>query len=175
MKRPTTLLVFGVLNLAFAAQGILASALVATVFFLAPLPGGHGELEGGSAVARSMAFLVIALALGLVQHVLQGISGVGLLTVKSWGRTAAIAYAFSAVVVAVVLTLAYFWTVVPLMGDVARGPGGREFAPFSFGMFVPCMFCIGLTYPAILLCFMFRPNVIAAFQQRDDASPPGAA
>lgn len=168
---------FGILNLAFAVWGLFGLAVSVPMFF-GPRGGvPNPVLDLMNANPAYMAFMKVSLVLGGVAAVVLAISGIGLLLCKAWGRTLAIGYGVYAVVMGVVGMVAnYFWLLKPLMEKAAQAPAGPDQAAFVGGLAGGlCGGCFGLIYPIILLYFMFRPTVIAAFQRRDDVLPFGPA
>jgi hypothetical protein len=109
-------------------------------------------------------------ALGLIMTCVLIGAGVGLLRSRPWARSTCIAYAIYALVMGVVGTVVNLVCLVgPLMAESARhgGPAAAGAAGGAIGGALGG--CFGLVYPAVLLVFMFRKNVVDYF--RSVASP----
>ena len=167
MPRPVSTLVLGILNLVFGAMGLLGIAMTIAMMFIpqpkSPNPNPFMRLiqeNEGYAL-----FMKISVPLGLVASVVLLLAGVGLLRLRLWGRHLSIGYAIYAIIAAVVGAAANCYFLMPLLEKASRMPAGPE----QMGLIVGAISgmvggCVGILYPAILLFFMFRPNVVAAMQ-----------
>ena len=93
------------------------------------------------------------------------VSGLGLLGLRSWARKVSIAYAIYAIVVVVVTVPINFFVLLPAMLEKSRQFQGAEAAGMigsAIGSVLGVV--VGLIYPILLLIFMTRPKVAAAFQ-----------
>jgi hypothetical protein len=92
---------------------------------------------------------------------------------KPWARKLSIAYAIYALVFGVVGIVVNFLFVVRPMLEQAQGRQGPEAAGAIGGAFGGTIGgCFGLVYPILLLIFMTRPNVVAAFRTAVPPPPP---
>jgi hypothetical protein len=93
------------------------------------------------------------------------IAGIGLLLMKSWARTLSIIYAIYALVAGVLGLVVNFMFLVRPMLERAGQQHGPE-AAGALGGAIGGTFggCLGLVYPILLLIFMTRPKLVAAFQ-----------
>ena len=99
------------------------------------------------------------------------LAGVGLLRLKSWGRKLSIGYAIYAIVFTIISSAANFMFLFrPMMEEAQQRQGVEAGAAIGGAIGASVGSCFGLIYPIILLIFMMRPKVVAAFQQPD--SPP---
>jgi hypothetical protein len=162
MQRPASVTVFGILNIVFAgigALGILAIGLLSVA--------GHGSynfmtqvMQGGTLYA---AWIKLNMVLGFVSDVVLLVAGIGLLMLKSWARIASIAFAIFSIVMMligeVVNCIFPVQTTQPMHGTRTSEAIGYIAGNVGFllGIFV------GLVYPILLLVFMRRASVIAAF------------
>ena len=174
MQRPTSVVVFGVLNLIFGAMGLVGT-LFSSVIFLMPEQRGikNPVLDLVRQNPSYATFLKVSIVLGVLASVVLVLAGVGLLMSKAWGRTLSIVYAVYGIVAAVVGAIGnYFFMVVPLMQQASKLPAGPEQAG-AVGGVVGGLFggCFGLIYPVLLLVFMYRSPVVAFFQQQDVIGP----
>jgi len=169
MNRPTSVTVFGILNIVFAVLGLFALAATAFLFFpeAAALKNPVIQLiHDNPAYAAWMKF---SLMLGLAAVVVNLMAGIGLLQLKPWGRLLSIIYAIYSIVMVVVSSVVnYFFLMRPLLDQAAQKQGPEHAA--AVGGAIGGMFgsCFGLIYPILLLVFMLRPNVAAAFQPAAD-------
>ncbi len=156
MLRPTSVTVFGVLNLIFGFFGILSTGFLAAV-----LISGSPVINANTGGALVDWWMRINTGLAIVFSLVLFVSGIGLLRMRPWGRKFSIGYSVYAIVSTVVGVIVQFsLMIVPIM-DAQRGGNLTAFA-----MLVPSVVgsCIGLIYPILLWFFMTRPHVIAAFQ-----------
>jgi hypothetical protein len=152
--------VFGVLNLVFTAMGLFGMAATAISIFSDVIPQGNTEPE-----QFYQAFNRWSLPLSVATTVLLGISGVGLLRMRSWGRTLALVYAMIAFITSLagIAIVWFFYFRVSTRELPEVDPNAATIALFgAIGGTVGGIF--GLIYPALLWYFMTRPHVIAAFQ-----------
>jgi D-alanyl-lipoteichoic acid acyltransferase DltB (MBOAT superfamily) len=165
MKRPTSVTVFGILNIVFAAFGLFG--LLASVFLFFPQAAASKNpvvqlIHDHAAYA---AWLKFSLALGLVAVVAKLAAGIGLLQLKPWGRRLSIIYAIYAMVMVVVGGVVnYFLLVRPLLEQAAQKQGTEHAAAVGGAIGGSFGSCFGLIYPILLLVFMLRPEVAAAFE-----------
>jgi len=144
MKRPTSVTVFGILNLVFAVLGV--AGLAGTMALFAPsAASSHNPLvpiiQNHPVYA---AWMQLTIALGLLGTAAQFLGGMGLLKVRPWGRQLSMGFAIYALIMVVAGS---GMNLIFLGGGLGLILGG----------------VVGLVYPALLLGFMRRPNVIAAF------------
>ena len=167
MQRPTSVTVFGILNLLFGALGVFGVFMMLALLF--------GERAQNNPVVRLMeensgfgTWMKLSIPLGIISTIAVFVSGIGLLLMKRWGRTLAFAYAVLAIASgAVSLIMNFTFVVRPLMDQAARQQGPEAAGAVGGVLGGMCGGCFGLLYPILLLYFMTRPSVIEAFQ-----SPP---
>ena len=170
MHRPTSVTVFGILNLVFAALGLCGVAFaVMGLTVMANLPEGADRPPNPQLDALQnpayMAFNYASIGLGFLATIVLAIAGIGLLKLKSWGRSLSLGYAAYSVVMQIVgVVVSYIFLIQPAMALAEQGND-----PQAQGQMVGAIVggavggCIGLVYPILLAFFMFRPNVKAAF------------
>lgn len=174
MKRPTSVTVFGILSLVFAAFGLFGfiSAL------LLPLLPGQENNPMFVLMRDNPGYAVwhkVSIGLSLLGTVALALSGVGLLKLRPWGRTLSVGYAiFSIVVVLVAGYFNYLYLFGPMMEQASQTDGAE--AAGAIGAAVGAMFgtCFGLLFPILTLIFMTRAKVVAAFQPASASSEPPA-
>jgi hypothetical protein len=169
--RPTSVTVFGVLNLVFAALGLCGLCFgVIPLLAMQSIPNQppNPVLELLQENQAYYVFTIVSMALGFVATVALGLAGYGLLNMRPWGRHLSIVYAVYAIIAGIVGMIAnWIWLIGPLMEQAGAAGAGPEQAG-AVGGAVGGMFggCIGMIYPVLLLIFMTRPNVVQAFHDR---------
>ena len=170
MQRPTSVTVFGILNLVFAALGLCGVAFgVMGLAVMANIPEGidrppNPQLDALQNPAY-LAYSYASIGLGFLATIVLAIAGIGLLKLKSWGRSLSLGYAAYAIVMNIVgFVVSYIFIIQPA---VALAEQGND--PQAQGQMIGTIVggavggCLGLIYPFLLAFFMFRPNVKAAF------------
>jgi hypothetical protein len=165
MQRPTAATVFGILNIAFAVLGFFGGiASYFTIFVLTQATNNLVfKIINEQPVLR--AWTLFATVVGLVFAVLQMVSGIGLLQMKAWARVMAIYYGIAAIVLGVAgMMFNGIFLIGPLMAEAEKS-SGPEAAGAIGGAIGGTVggFC-GLIYPILLLIFMTRPKLVAAFK-----------
>jgi hypothetical protein len=161
MQRPTSVTVFGVLNIVFGALGLLSTAFTGAAVFLAEaqqrqMPGVEELNPVWEGWLRIIVVVSIVAAFVLIT------SGFGLLGLRRWGRVLAIVYAVYAITsCALGVVMQYVFVAQPLL-EQQDNPNNREAAMMMVGVSLVSS-CAGLIYPLLLWYFMSRPHVVAAF------------
>jgi hypothetical protein len=152
--RPTSVTVFGILNIVFGAIGILATPLEIIMMFVRPRTMNLSE---GVRV-----WLMLSSVIGLARVVLLIVTGIGLLKLKPWARVWTLGYGLFAIcynILGMIVNIIFMST------------GGYGFSPDEMpGLIVGLIggFCggiVGLIYPILLVVFMRREDVIQAFKR----------
>jgi len=164
MERPASVTTFGILNIVFAGFGILG--LLGTIAMASMTRASNNPvvriMQENPAYA---AWLKISIPLGLLACSVLLAAGIGLLALQSWGRNLTIGYAIYGIVFSL---LSFGFNVIfllrPMLEEASRKHGPE--AAGAIGGAVGGTFgsCVGVAYPILLLIFMMRPNVKAAFQ-----------
>lgn len=158
--RPTSLTVFGVLNLFFALFH-LWGGLTNLMLFTAP-----AELASSNPVYEivrsgpAFAWIVTRIIVSGIQGGALGLGGLGLLTGKSFGRLATLGYAIGTIafmVVAIILD----WLLIMIPLREMLEPGDPILIGAISGMFGNVM---SMVYPACALYFLNRKNVRIFFE-----------
>jgi hypothetical protein len=171
MQRPTSVTVFGILNIVFAAFGIFGM-LATLVLFLPHSGASHNPviqlIQDSPAYA---AWLEFSMAIGAVAAMALLAAGIGLLLLKPWARIVSIIYAIYAIVMTIVGTVVnYFLMVRPLLEQAQQQHGTAAAGAIGGAVGGAIGGCFGLIYPILLLVFMHRANVVAAFGGGDEAA-----
>lgn len=163
MQRPTSVTVFGVLNIVFAGFGIIG--VIAAIVMFATMD------ESSNPIVRIMrespgfaAWMKLSLPLNLAATAALLTSGIGLLGMRSWARKLTLGYAIYAIVFGVIGTAVNAMCVMGPMLEEASHLEGPEAAGAMGGAIGGTVGgCIGLIYPILLLVFLTRPKFVAAF------------
>ncbi len=169
MQRPTVVTVFGVLNIIFGSLGLLCApfgllwTLKPDMFPRGPGPDPVRDIMAQSPELRN--WLIAMTVVGMVAATFLLAAGIGLLQMKSWGRTISLVYGIYGIISALAnMAVQYFLLIVPLM---EKGRGQPEVMAGAVGGAIGGLLggCFGMIYPILLLCFMNLGSVTRAFQQ----------
>jgi hypothetical protein len=174
MTRPTSVTVFGILNIVFAGFGLIGTLATLAMFKMAAGTNNPALqiMQDNPAFA---AWIKLSIPLGLISSVALLAGGIGLLMMKSWARKLSIIYAFFAMVLSIVGTvLNYLWMIRPMMEQAAQKQGPEAAGAIGGAIGGLAGGCFSLIYPVLLLIFMTRPKVVAAFHPAAQSSdfPP---
>ena len=176
MKRPTSVTVFGILNIVFAVIGMCGVAVTAAQPAIQQAVEQAAKADGQevqqdpvqkllAAAPKVRLIANISTGSGVVVSLVLLISGVALLLMRPWGRTLSIVYAVYDIISKIALSALSFWFIQSALegqeevpAEIPVGTLQGIFA-FSFG----CSLIFGLVYPIVLLIFMFRTTVTEAF------------
>lgn len=160
-QRPQAVKVFGILNLVFAGLGALGAIMMYVMYFTDIQMGGQRNvvIEVAHQSPTYMTFMRVSFVTGLISTVVLALSGLGLLYMKTWGRTLAIAYgAYGVVAAGVGFIMAQRYLTGPLMDSAA--PSAKAGA--AGGIVGAAM---GFAYPVLLLIFMYKRDIREAFEK----------
>jgi predicted RNA-binding Zn-ribbon protein involved in translation (DUF1610 family) len=146
-QRPTAVTVFGILGIVFGGLGLACTPVGLIATFAAPT-----TLHASSGY---MAWLVVSSLIGLAAAGWLLAVGIGLLGLKRWARSGAVAYGWFALIFGVLNTIVS----VALLVSGAVSPPAEAMAGYIGGT---CGGLLGLIFPILLLVFMTRPHVIEA-------------
>lgn len=170
MNRPTSVTVFGILNIVFAALGFFGVLAMGALLFL-PQPANSPNpviqlIHDNSAYA---AWVEISTVLGAFSISVLLVAGIGLLKMRSWARILSIVYAIYSIVMIIVSTVVNFFLLVqPLLAQAKSQSGPAAAGAIGGAIGGTIGGCFGVIYPICLLVFMLLPKVSAAFR------PPAA-
>jgi hypothetical protein len=204
-KRSAAMLVIAILHLVFGGLGLLVSACAGSVAAIeasarppttAPGKVGPGvntfqnrqDVLEAECEQRLPGFKVLKLGMigfDVVLSILLIVAGIGLLVVQRWAQVLSVVYAILSIVQNTGYIFLQLAIVVPSIEAVARNqtvfsPPGY-LAGMRVGAFAPVIFnALYLSYPCIVLIFMFLPSFRAAFRgewrpkakPRDSWEPP---
>src|SRR5208282_3820870 len=166
MQRPTSVTVFGVLNIVFGALGILGIIFSAiSLMVISPNATNNPVLEIMRNSPGYAVCMKIMMPLGVLACGVSIAAGIGLLKLKTWARILSIGYAIYSIVAGIIgWVFNYIFLMHPLLEQASQKQGPE--AAVLIGAAIGGTFggCIGMIYPVLLLIFMFRPNIVAAFR-----------
>ena len=164
MQRPASITAFGILNLVFAAFGV-AGLMASFALFSIPDDPNNPVVKLLHYSAAYAVWLKFCILLGLLSCVVLVAAGAGLLGLKPWGRTLSMAYAILTIVFSLMaMGINLFLMIQPLF---EQAPPNQELAvagAIGGPMSGTIGGCFGPVYPILLLAFMLRPKVAAAFR-----------
>jgi hypothetical protein len=165
MQRPTSVTVFGILNIVFSWLGFCGVGFTALVLF----GGFGGDQAETNPVLRLQkgTFLVawnqVTLVLSAISLVVLFIAGIGLLNMRSWARKLSIGYSLYTLASTALGMLIFGWFItIPLIQEYGENTGPEAGAAIVGAVGGFAGGCLGLIYPLLLWYFMSRPLVVAA-------------
>ena len=162
MQRPTSVTVFGILNIAKAGFGMF-STIISIALLLAQADSNNPFIKMLHENPAYAAWMELCIPLGLLSCTVLLAAGIGLLCLKSWARKLSIAYAIYSIcmrILGTAINATFLFQLLLKYQEHSRVAGLA-----MFGLIGGCVVvCLGLIYPILLLVFMLRPNVVAAFQ-----------
>lgn len=165
--RPAAGTVFGVLNLVFGIFGFCGLFMSAAVLFVPMDPqlmknNVPLQLMQDNAVYRL--FTQASIVLGFISLVVLIIAGIGLLQQRPYGRNLSIGYALYALGMILVGTVVNVLFVFPPLIEQLNANDPAAVGGAVGGLIGGTVgSCVGLVYPVLILYFMYRPNMVAAY------------
>jgi hypothetical protein len=151
--------IFGILNIGFALFGFV-SLLIGRLMLHANLPGNN-VIKTLQSDPSYVLWTDVSTVVGLVFAVVLLATGVGLLLSQGWARVISLAYAVIDIIFLLPSSVINYHFMQGMTGQVP-GASASMMAVFTLvGALFGLLF--GLAYPVLLLIFMTRPKVIAAF------------
>ena len=172
MQRPISVTVFGILNIVFAALGVLG-LVITLAMFSASASSNNPVFKAMQESPAFMFWMKLTIPLGLITSGALLAAGIGLLLLKPWARILSVVYAIYSIVFGLIGVVVNFFVLVRPMMQAAAEKQGPESAGLVGGAIGGSVGgCFGMIYPILLLIFMLRPNVKNAFRPADTPSPP---
>jgi hypothetical protein len=163
-RRPTSVKVFGILNLVFAGLGVIGLLFTYSMYFGGMKLGPNPAIDIARSQPAYMSFLEITLVVGLLAAGVLAATGMGLLAMKAWARKLVMAFAVFRIIMNIVEgVVTYIYVLEPMMHRL--GAGGAGIFGGVFGGILGCV------YPILLLVFMTRGNVVDAFRLANPEVP----
>lgn len=163
-QRPTSVTVFGILNIVMGLLGLCGLGFSGLYMFLQSNPTLNLPPNPVFEIMRTstgyFGFMVVSTVLGLLFTIVLIVAGIQLLMGKQSGRKLSIVYAIYAILGAIAGMIA---NIVFVFGPMLNDPNGN---PAMIGGIVGGIVggMVGLMYPVVLWFFMTRPYVIAALK-----------
>ncbi|MBN2195700.1 MAG: hypothetical protein JW751_22960 [Polyangiaceae bacterium] len=160
MNKPTSITVFGVLNLIFGVLGTCGVG-ASLVGLLTSQPGTNPVYDIMRQNSILLVWTYVSSALGALFTLLLILSGVGLLMAKSWGRLLGLGYAAATILFGLLGLVVNSVFLVPAMfaltesADPALAGGAIGGIAGAIGGG-----CVGMVYPILLIFFMTRRPVV---------------
>lgn len=168
MKRPTSVLVFGVINIIFGALGLCGLIVQLSIQL-----SGFDQLQGQNNPTLELMqeltqtnpayelYTQLMMVLGSVMTILILVAGIGLIKLKNWARLSSIGWAVFTIATTIMNTLITFVLVfIPLL-DQLTGP---ERIGIQIGIVFSIIFAfVFFVYSAFMIFKLTRPAIVAAF------------
>jgi len=174
MQRPTAVTVFGILNVVFGVFALFG--VFGTMAMLAMTDDTKNPvikiMHENPAYAT---WTKCTIPIGLFSFVFLLVTGIGLLSLREWARKLSIWYGIYAILLDIAVAIANFLFVFPPLFAKVSGPNGSS-DPAAMGGAIGAAIggimggVFGLIYPVVLIVFMLRKQIVAAF--RPPAPPP---
>ena len=164
MQRPPTVTVFGILNIAFSILGVFGMVATLALFSADAMSNNPvvAILRDNPAYA---AWLKVTIPLGILSCVLVLAAGIGLLRLKEWARKLSIGYAIYAILFGILgIVINFVFLTRPMLEQASQRQGPEAAGAIGGAIGGSLGGCFGMIYPILLLIFMTRPKVKAAFR-----------
>jgi hypothetical protein len=170
MERPAIVSAFGILNIVFGV-----GRLAKTLLFVHTYAFARAHDPGLGQRMRDHAFYAFwydwYIPLSLLAFGLLLASGIGLLKLQEWARKLAIAYGIFATISGVAFTATRFvYFVAPTVEKGLHSHGVWESFSTKMAILSTIASIIQLGFPILLVVFLIRPDIAAAF--RPAGAPP---
>jgi hypothetical protein len=165
-KRPMSTLIFGILNIGWAILNALALLmnLITARLKLPTTPGMEAVKSDPTFAALTKFGMCAGVVLGLALLAF----GIGLLLLKNWARLGSIIYGVITIVYTPVVSLLMWPYTKRMMEQTPNMPPGMAAGMAMLVLGLSLLF--GMAYPALLIYYMTRTNVIEACQP--EQTPP---
>lgn len=143
-QRPTSVTVFGILNIIFGSLGLICTPFGLVAIFA--MPNAMNPARG------AIAWLLLSTVIGFCCTILLLTVGIGLLYLKAWARIWCLGYGWFAIV----------WGIIGMVVNIGLTVSGaygykQDNIPGVISGF--CGGLVGFVYPILLVVFMRKPNV----------------
>ena len=160
-QRPMSVLIFGILDIGYSLYKLAAIALGAVMSRLSSK--GNPVADAMKSDPTMASWIKIAMPLGVVLALALMAFGIGLLLQKNWGRLGSMVWAVIEIVLQMVGSLIAWPIMQRALEQLPNMPQGPMVAGIA-KVFMVLGVIISIAYPAVLLFFMTRDNVIDSCQ-----------
>ncbi len=172
-ERPTPVMVFGILNIIFGVLRLLGAPFSFwSVLSADPTTNPAAAIYNNQLIRN---WTLMSGGLALLTGLVLVIAGIGLLQMRSWARALSIGYGGFAIILGVITTMFNVAVLMPATMTQMQGIAGNSEAARMGGLVGGAIGVLGgilgLVYPVLLLIFMTRPHIIAAFEGQNIAAP----
>ena len=155
--KPSSIKVFGILNIVFGAMGLICGG-AGVLFFVLATQSSEFAFELNRAMSAQYAegyitFLQFSSCFGGIMSLVLIVCGVGLLRERNWGRTGSMAYA----------AIQTLYTLASTVLSMSMMKHDESFI-FSAGGAM-CGVLFALIYPICIMIFLTRPNVVESLKE----------
>ena len=166
MNRPTSVLVFAILNLLLAGLGVfgLAFELARRLGVLALLTEGNPVYAAMEANAAFKLYNDVTQVMSIPLTIVLVASAIGLLRMKLWARTVTIAYGVLSIAMSLLAAVVHYALIFGPMVEQTAGTSGPEriqAVASVVGLIVGVVVMMG--YWLMVIVFLTRRRVVAAF------------
>jgi hypothetical protein len=170
MQRPTAVSIFGYLNIVFAVFALFG----AFGAFSLQLAGDDSKNPIVKLMHENQAYATwvkCTIPMDLLSFAFLLTAGIGLLRLSEWARKLSIAYGIYAILMDIAVAAANFVFLRPMLAQTSFTDGAYT-APAATAAVIGAIMggVFGLIYPVVLIVFMMRREIAAAF--RPPAEPP---
>jgi len=160
-ERPTSVTVIAIIAIVLGALVILCCTPMGILPFVSDAGGPNPVVQMTKAKPLLFIWTIFQQVVGFLLAVVMVTGGIGSLSLKSWGRLLLMGEAAISILLNVVGMIVSLVVFVPLMRGMGSGP---ESTGIVAGIGVSfCFVLLTMAYKAVVLFFMTRPNVKAAF------------
>jgi hypothetical protein len=164
MQRPVSVTVFGILNIGFAAFGVFGVFATLALFSMESAAAGNPVIRIMQENVAYAGWMKITIPFGILACLALLACGIGLLMMKSWARKLAIGYSIYAIVFGLIsIVVNFLFLFRPLMQEAAQNQGPEAAGAIGGAIGGTVGGCFSMIYPILLLIFMTRPKIVAAF------------
>src|SRR5438105_3763078 len=147
MERPTSVTVFGVLNIIFGALAVLGT-IVSLAMFAVPVDERNPVMKLMHENGPYRAWLMLCIPIGVAAGAVELAAGIGMLKLRPWGRMLSVGYSIFSIVFCILNGfVTYLYLMRPLMAQAAQQSGPEAAGAFAGAMGGTIGGCVGLIYP----------------------------
>ncbi|MEA2708620.1 MAG: hypothetical protein QOF78_1221 [Phycisphaerales bacterium] len=159
--RPTSVTVLAIIGIIFAALRIVCVPMGLIPFFVSM--AANPVIDAYRNDSTLMAFLVTSGILTFILAVVLLLGCIGALGLKPWARRLLVRFSIVQIAFELIVAVFQIALVIPrITADLGPGPTASQATAGTIGGILGAMF--GLIVPVLLLVFMTRPHVVAAFE-----------